>query len=122
MPDELQHLKKTDLGLEVCYTAPLAYLFGWISGVALLFLERNNSYVRFHAAQSIAWFGGLSLVGFVFGVIPLLGALVGLGIGFVAMVTWVLMIYRAWNDSRTGTPMRLPIASGIADKILDAMG
>ena len=55
MSNELKHLQKTDIGLEVCYTAPLAYAAGWISGLGLLFLERNNRYVRFHAAQSVAW-------------------------------------------------------------------
>lgn len=122
MPNDLKHLKKTELGLEVCYTAPLAYLVGWISGVALLFLEKDNSYVRFHAAQSIAWFGGLSLIGFVLGMIPFIGVIAGLVMGPVVLISWVLMIYRAWKDSRTGTPMRLPIASNIADKILEVMG
>jgi uncharacterized membrane protein len=118
MSDELQHLKKTDLGIEVCYTAPLAYVFGWISGAALLLLERNNRYVRFHAAQSVVWFGGLSLAGAILGVLPLLSVLAALVIGPVVLLSWILLVYRAWFDSRTSEPLRLPMVADLADRLL----
>ncbi|MCO4770698.1 MAG: DUF4870 domain-containing protein [Deltaproteobacteria bacterium] len=116
--NDLQHLEKTSIGLEVCYTAPLTYLAGWLTGLLFLFIEPENKYVRFHAAQSLAWFGGLSLTATVLGIIPIIGMIAGGLIGLVGLFSWVLMIYKAWDDSRTGTPLRLPIAADIADKII----
>ena len=118
---QLHHLEKTNIGLEVCYTAPLTYLFGWLTGLAFLLLEPENRYVRFHAAQSLVWFGGLSLTATVLGVIPFVGWLGSALTGFVGMLSWVLMLYKSWDDSRTGQPLRLPVAADLADALLEKL-
>lgn len=41
--------------------AASSYLLGWFSGLLVLAFGRDSEYVRFHAAQSVVVFGGLSL-------------------------------------------------------------
>ncbi len=120
MSNDLDHLKKTDLGIEVCYAAPLSYLLVWVSGLAMLFLEKNNPYVRFHAAQSVVLFGGISVVSAITGAVPVIGWMFVPFIALGALVAWVFMIYRAWDDAREGTPLKLPIIGDLAQKLLDA--
>jgi len=118
MTNDLQHLQKTDLGIEVAYAAPLAYLFVWVSGLALLFLEKKNQYVRFHAAQSVVLFGGLTVLSGIAGAVPLIGwAFVPL-IGLAAAASWIFMMFRAWDDSRDGAALRIPVVADAADALL----
>lgn len=121
MSNDLQHHEKTAIGLEVAYTAPLVYLLGWISGLVFLLVEKDNAYVRFHAAQSVAWFGSLALVTTVLNFIPILGQIAAALLGLVGLFSWIVLMYKAWNDSRTGEPLRLPFFSDLADKIVDAI-
>ncbi len=120
MSNDLQHLQKTDLGIEVRYAAPLSYLLVWISGLAMLFLEKKNPYVRFHAAQSTVLFGGLTVVSAIAGAVPLIGWLFVPVVGLVAAVSWLFMMFRAYDDSRDGLPLKLPIVGDLAQKLLDA--
>ena len=49
-------------------TAAISYVFGWVTGfVFFLFAEKRNRFVRFHALQSLIFFGGISVLGFVVG-------------------------------------------------------
>lgn len=46
----------------------ISYLFVWLSGfVFFLFSEKQNRFVRFHALQSLIFFGGLNIAGFAVG-------------------------------------------------------
>lgn len=120
MDDDHPLQQTTDLGLEVYYAAPLAYLFGWISGLALLFLEKRNKYVRFHAAQAVVWFGTLTVLSTILGWIPFIGWLGAAGIAFVGMLSWFILIYRAYEDARSGVTFEIPVAGDFARKLLDA--
>ena len=53
----------TTLGLSERLERVLAYSFFWISGIILFVVEKNRN-VRWHAAQSMITFGGLSLIMF----------------------------------------------------------
>jgi uncharacterized membrane protein len=44
----------TDIRLDI--EAAAAYAFPPVTGVALLVLEHNNSYIRFHAWQAFSFF------------------------------------------------------------------
>jgi hypothetical protein len=44
-------------GLETHVASTLAYAGGWVSGLILLFVEKSNRVVRFHAMQSVVTFG-----------------------------------------------------------------
>ena len=45
-------------GLKDTHTAVLAYLLGFISGIIVLLLEKESSFVKFHAMQSTMAFVG----------------------------------------------------------------
>lgn len=110
----------TSIGLEPPIAGLLAYAFGWISGLIILLTEKQHQPVRFHAAQSIAVFGSLTVLGTVTSVlsfIPVIGWILALAwilIGPLAVFLWIFMMIRAYNQVET----RLPVAAGIADKIM----
>ena len=51
----------------------LAHVFGWISGLAIFFLEKEDVDVRFHGAQSIVLFGSLTVLNIFLPIIPTKG-------------------------------------------------
>ncbi len=95
--------RTTTLGLDERWERVLAYAFGWISGLILFFIEKNR-HVRWHAAQSIVTFGILSILMFLTGMlkmslawIPLLGWLIGAGLGLLlSALWWVSIILWVW--------------------------
>jgi uncharacterized membrane protein len=101
--------------------ALLAYVLGWLTGIIFLLIDKRP-YVKFHAAQSIVVFGGLTIlrigigiVGGIFGGLSGLGAILALGtvISLVGLVLWILLMVKAYQHQN----FRLPIAAGIADSI-----
>jgi uncharacterized membrane protein len=51
-----QEAPKTSIGLDQNIAGALCYLFGWVTGLVFYLIEKDNSFVRYHAMQSI-WFG-----------------------------------------------------------------
>lgn len=51
-------------GLEANVAGAAAYAIGWLTGLFFFFTEKEDEYVRFHAAQSIVAFGALTVVSF----------------------------------------------------------
>jgi uncharacterized membrane protein len=49
--------QKSALGLDGNITALLGYIIG-IVAIVLIFIEKDNKFVRFHALQSVFWFIG----------------------------------------------------------------
>jgi uncharacterized membrane protein len=50
----------TSSGLDPHLASVLVYLAGWVTGALFLAVERRHAGVRFHAAQAVVVFGGLS--------------------------------------------------------------
>jgi uncharacterized membrane protein len=112
-------------GLAPNVAAALSYVLGLITGAIFLVIEKENRYVRFHAAQSVAVSLlfivvsiGLSIVSGVLVFVPVLGWIVAfllsVGLSFVAFVLWVMLMWRAYQ----GREWELPIAGGIARKLM----
>jgi uncharacterized membrane protein len=98
------------------YLAPpasgwLSYLGGWVTGLLFLLLGRGNGFVRFHAMQSLIFFGAMSIVTTVFTHIPFLGSL-GSGLGFVTFICWIVLMVKAAR----GRYYKLPIIGDYAEK------
>lgn len=118
--------RTTTLGLDERLERVLAYVFLWVSGLILFFIEKNRN-VRWHAAQSLVTFGTLLLVGFVvslvqglLGVIPLLSIVTNFGLGlllsvlwWVTALLWIWLLIMAWFKP----DYRLPFFSKWADKL-----
>ena len=90
-----------------------------------LAVEKENRFVRFHAAQSIAITLvltiasiGLSVLSTALMFVPILGWIVALllsvGLMFAVFVLWVLLMWRAYQ----GREWEAPIAGGIARKLM----
>ena len=112
-------------GLAPNVAGALAYILGIITGVIVLAIEKENRFVRFHAAQSIAvtlvlvvMTIALSVLSTVLVFVPLLGwivaFLVSVGLSFATFVLWILLMWRAYQ----GREWELPIAGGLARKMM----
>jgi uncharacterized membrane protein len=105
----------TVLGIEERFERPLCYVLGWVSGLILLLIERRNANVRRHAYQSVVVFGGLSIISLLLGLlgsatgwIPLLGGILGVGLGAVGVIVtivgvlaWLILIVLAFLSPET---------------------
>lgn len=114
----------TTSGLAPNVAGALAYSLGIITGAIFLMIERENRFVRFHAAQSIAVTivlivasVGLSILSSALLFVPILGwiaaALLSVVLMFAVFVLWVLLMWRAYQ----GREWEVAIAAGIARKI-----
>jgi uncharacterized membrane protein len=112
-------------GLAPNVASALAYVLGIITGVIFLVIEKENRFVRFHAAQSIAVTLvltvvsiGLSVLSTALVFVPILGWIVAfllsVGLLFATFVLWVLLMWRAYQ----GREWELPVAGGIARKMM----
>lgn len=91
----------------------LCYALGWVTGLIFLLIDKRP-WVKFHAAQSIAVFGGLTIIriGLIF-----MGHFIGWGIfgliGLLGFVLWIFLMVKAYQHET----VRIPIAADIADSI-----
>jgi uncharacterized membrane protein len=114
----------TSTGVDPRLSALLCYTAWWVSGLIFLIIEQQHREVRFHAAQSLVLFGGLSILIAVlsFGSVGMLmisgGAfqvarwLVYL-VWLAAVVLWLVLMYRTYQ----GDTWRVPLAGDLAARI-----
>ncbi len=103
---------KTSLGLDENVAGLLSYLVGFITGILFFVLEKDNSFVRFHAMQSIITFGGIFVIHLVLGFIPIIGWILVLLLFFVALILWILLMVKAYQGER----YKLPLVGDMAEK------
>lgn len=110
----------TRSGLSENVAGLLCYLLGWITGL-IFYLIDKRPFVRFHAAQSIVVFGGLTVIRIVLAMLFVSSGLAGfsMGIGLlwivsiIGFVLWVLLMVKAYQ----GEKYRVPLAADLADQI-----
>jgi uncharacterized membrane protein len=98
-------VEKSSTGLEPRLAAVLSYLFGFVSGIIFLVIERDSQYVRFHAMQSTVTFISLFVIRVVAEIIPVLGDAVGWLASAASLVIWALLMIKAWQGERYMLPM-----------------
>jgi uncharacterized membrane protein len=104
---------KSSTGLDANVAAALAYALGFVSGAAFLLSERENSFVRFHAMQSIIVFLGLSVACILLQSIPLLGMLLAVFIVIpLSAILWLVLMFKAYQ----GELFKLPVVGEIAEQ------
>ncbi len=106
-------MNETSVGLEENIAGVLTYVLGFISGMIFLLIEKENTTVRFNAAQSIVVFGGLFILNIILSFIPVIGGLISTLIGLISLILWVYLMYMAYKGNLT----RLPFVSEFADKL-----
>jgi len=112
----------TSEGLAEHVAGLLCYLAGWITGIIFLLIDKRP-WVRFHAAQSIAVFGGLTVIQIALSVMSsTIGGLLGFGlmsmlgllVGLITFILWILLMVKAYKHET----FKVPIAAGIAESIV----
>lgn len=93
---------KTTTGLKKETAGALAYVLGPLTGVLFFVLEKD-SFVRFHAMQSIVTFVGLFAIQWILGLTIILVILVPF-VGIVSFVLWLMCIYKAWQGEEWEVP------------------
>ena len=104
--------EKTSMGLEQNVAGLLCYLVGWVTGLIFFLLEKENKFVRFHAMQSIIVFGGLTVIGIILGMVPILGWIVSSLLSLLGIVLWIILMIKAYQN----TWYKLPWVGDLAEK------
>ena len=55
-------LGPTSMGMQPNVEAGLSYVLTWVTGLIFFLMEKQNRFVRFHAMQSILFFGGITVI------------------------------------------------------------
>ena len=94
--------------------AILAYVFGWLGGLIVLFaIKENEKNTRFHAAQSIVLSAGYVILSTVYGYLPF-------RIPFFTTALWVIYIVGIIMGIDKGNKeedTELPVIGGVAKSI-----
>lgn len=112
------------LGLPHNLTAALAYFVVLVGGIAVLFLEKKDRYVRFHAMQSVLLSGMIVLSSLlmrvaemIFGPIPLVGALMLMLLGFINagfVIVWFCFWIAGMASAYMGKEWSIPYLGALA--------
>jgi len=105
-------------GIDKKTGAILSYLLWWITGIIFLFVGKGDPDVKFHAAQSTIFFGGISIIGFVIreissftGLFGVLLALISFLVWLFGVIVWIMCLMRA--SSLGGARFELPVVGGV---------
>ncbi|WP_232324814.1 DUF4870 domain-containing protein [Halobacillus mangrovi] len=110
-------MKKSSTGLDENVGGVIAYLLGFVSGIVLLLVEKENDTIRFHAMQSTIVFGGIFVIGMVLNLIPIIGLLVSLLLTPVSLILWIFLMIKAYQGNR----YHLPFTGKVAESQLRKM-
>jgi uncharacterized membrane protein len=111
-------------GLPSRTAAVLAYGGWWVTGLIVWFLERQDRFARFHAAQSVITFGAIAVLIFFFGFLAA-ASLSFMPAAFTALIgvtvfTWVLGValwaVSVWKVAK-GEDWKIRGASALAERM-----
>ena len=105
--------ERSTTGLDANVAAALSYVLGFLTGIVFLVLEKDSSFVRFHAMQSLIFFLGYAVVTSVLWAVawPVM-LLLALPLWIVVIVVWVLLIVKAFQGQR----FKLPFIGDLAEQ------
>jgi len=125
---------KSSTGLDENVAALIAYIFGWLSGLILLLVEKESRLVRFHAMQSILFNVLVAVIGFVLWIVTFIfvliasqmGGFLGTIVGLLAtllwiafciglLIAWVMCLIKAYQ----GQFFKLPVIGNFAEKFVN---
>jgi len=107
----MQEKQKSSTGLDENVAGFLCYLFGFITGIVFLVVERQSSFVKFHAMQSTITFLSLFVISMIIGWIPIIGLLV-YPIWILSLILWLILMIKALRGER----YLLPIVGKMAEE------
>ena len=104
--------RKTASGFDENVAAALCYGLGWVTGLLFFATEPENSFVRFHAMQSMVVFGAAFIAFLVCLSIPFLGWILSIFIFYASAALWLILMFKAYQGER----FKLPVAGEIAEQ------
>jgi uncharacterized membrane protein len=99
-------------GLQENIAGVLCYAVGWVTGIVFLLIDKRP-FVKFHAAQSIVVFGGLSIIRIALIFMHGFGFMLAGLLSLIGVVLWLVLMVKAYQHQM----FRLPVAADIADSI-----
>lgn len=98
-------MNTSSTGLPENVAGALCYLLGWVTGLIFLFVEKQSTFVRFHAMQSLMAFGLLAVASIVLQFIPWLGVALGFVLSIFGLALWIMCMVQAWQGRRWKAPL-----------------
>jgi uncharacterized membrane protein len=111
-------MPKSSTGMDENVAALLSYVLWWVTGIIFFVIEKNSKFVKFHAMQSIIFFGAVTVVVIVLGIlafIPYIGFIFGIIawlIDIFAFIMWIILMVKAYQHQM----FKLPVAGPMAEK------
>ncbi len=110
----MEEKRKSSTGLEENVAGFFCYLFGFVTGIVFLVVEKESGFVKFHAKQSTITFLGLFVLILLFGGVPIIGALIFI----LSLILWLVLMIKALQGNR----YLLPIVGKMAEEKRDEPG
>ncbi|RJR23414.1 hypothetical protein C4578_04235 [Candidatus Microgenomates bacterium] len=101
--------KKSTFGLDKNIAAAATYLLAWVSGLVFFLAEKDDSDIRFHASQSIIFFGALTLLS----IVPVIGWALSPFLFLIGLIGWIVLLVKAYQGER----FKLPLVGDYAEKL-----
>jgi uncharacterized membrane protein len=100
----------------------LAYILGWVTGLIFLFVGKDDPDVKWNAANSVVLFGGLAIVIFVLGFIPLVNLLT-IPLAIVGFIYWIIFLVQGvqGNGERISAPGLGPYINKYVDQVANSV-
>lgn len=123
MTNDIEKSVPTSTGMNPAVAVLLIYLFGWISGLIFLLIEKKDQMVRFHAMQSTVLsigFTGIYVITTALTIIPFVGLLISLVMSLFSiayLVLIIIVIVKKFN----GSDVKLPLVGPLAEKLLKSV-
>jgi uncharacterized membrane protein len=103
---------KSSTGMDENVAALLTYVFGLVTGIIFLVIEKESKFVRFHAFQSILISAAFIILNMILGFIPIIGWLISLLLSPVGFILWLILLYQAFQ----GKWFKLPVIGDFAEE------
>ncbi len=96
----------------------LAYVLGWLTGIVMLFVGQDPE-VKFNAAQSVVFFGGLTVINIILDFVPVIHYFTFL-IGIFGFVCWIILLVRVSQNggNRVQVPVLGTLVAQYAEKLV----
>jgi uncharacterized membrane protein len=105
--------EESGTNLDPNVAALLCYLGWWVTGIIFFVLERRNLEVRFHAAQSLVFFGFITALSVFLGFIPVIGNVLSVIVTIIGFIFWIVLMVKGYQ----GEHYMLPVAGEIAERM-----
>ena len=111
--------QRSSSGMDSKTGSLVAYILQWLTGIIMLFVGKDDPNIKYHAAQSVVFFGGLTVLNIL---VRIVDAFLPSGIGFILglvlfvfgiyqFIVWILCMVWAWT--RNGERFQIPLLGGI---------